>query len=128
MSDPAERGARASAQRLTTRLGANVEAEVEAALHSRHTQQQPDQYLDPVTISLGTLIVSIAGLTWNMYKDLRKQTPAPSPQHIVILVRQQLDQQGQLPAAEPVLEVVVDEVIQAAAETSHDYNRGEELA
>jgi hypothetical protein len=75
MTDPVSTGARAAAERLTPDFGPGLAADVEAALHTRGSQQRPEQYFDP--ISLGALIVSIATLAWTIYTDLKKKTPQP---------------------------------------------------
>ncbi|MFD3927306.1 hypothetical protein [Streptomyces sp. NPDC058614] len=91
MPDPVELGARAAAQRLATPHTPALTTDVEVALHARGTTTtRPDQYLDP--ISLGALIVSIATLTWTVYKDLRKSTPTPQPDAVTRRVRVRLDQ------------------------------------
>jgi hypothetical protein len=56
MTDPAGEAARSAAMILAPGVGPNLPAEVEAALAARGTQQRPDRYLDPV--SLSSLIVS----------------------------------------------------------------------
>jgi hypothetical protein len=117
MSDPVEHAARAAARRLTAELGPGLVLNVEAALHTRSTQH-PEQYLDP--ISLGSLIVSIATLAWTVYTDLKKKTPTPSPNIIARNIRVQLSNDGQLNPAQRdrIIEIVVDETVQAAEDTN----------
>jgi hypothetical protein len=117
MTDPVADGARAAAERLTSAYGAGLAADVEAALHTRSSQQRPERYFDP--ISLGALIVSIASLAWTVYTDLKKKTPSPAPDVVARTVRVELRKQGD--AAAPsgqVSDVVVTEVIKAAQDTS----------
>jgi hypothetical protein len=106
--------ARAAAARLATEHGPGLAADVEAALHTRDSDQRPGQYLDPV--SLGILIVAIATLAWTIYTDKRKTTPSPPPSTVARQVRIELRQQG---ATSPhdtdrITEIVVTELIQAA--------------
>ncbi|MDJ1135454.1 hypothetical protein [Streptomyces iconiensis] len=119
MTDPIATGARAAANRLTAPNGPALAAEVEAALHVRATTSRPVQYIDPV--SLGALIVSIAGLTWTVYRDLRKTTPAPSPEVVARHVRVRLDRDSRPPGPEldaadrdQVIEIVIEETVRSA--------------
>ncbi|MBL1102652.1 hypothetical protein [Streptomyces coffeae] len=119
MTDPIATIARAAVNRLTAPHSAAVAAEVEAALHTRATTSRPVQYIDPV--SLGTLIVSIAGLAWTVYRDLRKTTPAPSPEMVARHVRVRLGRDSRPPGPEldaadrdQVIEIVIEETVRAA--------------
>ena len=115
MTVPAADAARSAAAILAPDLGANLPAEVEAALAARGTHQRPDRYLDPV--SLAGLIVAIATLAWTIYNDQRKHTPEPSPASIARQVRITLrDQDIPLPAdTERITEVVATELTRQAS-------------
>lgn len=114
--DPVSRSARAAARRLATTHGTELEAQVEAALYARGTNQRPNQYFDPVT--LGSLIVSTAALAWTVYKDLRNK---PSKITLEIITRRV---RVELPAGDPtsqfdrdkIIEIVVEEIIKDAEE------------
>ena len=68
--------ARATARRLAPQYGAELKAQVEAALRASEGGESPDQFtLDPV--ALGSLIVSAASLAWTVYTDLRSRAPKP---------------------------------------------------
>lgn len=68
--------ARATARRLAPHYGAELKAQVEAALRASEGGESPDQFtLDPV--ALGSLIVSAASLAWTVYTDLRSRAPKP---------------------------------------------------
>lgn len=114
MSDPVADGARAAAHRLTTQHGPRLAADVEAALHTHNTPAHRDQYFDPV--SLGSLIVSIAALTWTIYKDRRAQGANPPTEVIIRAVRIELDNAGQLDPAQhaQIIETTVEETTKAA--------------
>lgn len=114
MTDPAADAARSAAAILAPDLGANLPAEVEAALAARDAQQSPDRYLDPIT--LATLIVAIATLACTIYNDQRKHTPDPPPSSIARQVRITLrDQDTTLPrGTERITEVVATEIIRQA--------------
>ncbi len=118
MTDPVAAGARAAAERLTPAYGPGLAADVEAAVHARGQEQQPERYFDP--ISLGALIVSIAALAWTVYTDLKKKTPSPAPEVVARTVRVELRKQGDTAATSlgQVTDVVVTEVIKAAQDTS----------
>jgi hypothetical protein len=115
MTDPVEVGARAAAARLVADTGTKLPADVERALADRDKIQPPDQYLDP--ISLGALIVSVASLAWTIYKDLRKQTPSPSPEVIARTVRVQLEAPPQgldSDQRDRIIDITVEETINAS--------------
>lgn len=114
--DPVAAAARAAAGHLATQHGPVLAAEVEAALHARGTGHRPDQYFDPV--SLGSLIVSIASLTWTIYTGLKNKTPNPAPEVLARAVRVELRTRGDNAQAsqeqDKVTEIVVTEIIQGA--------------
>lgn len=118
MTDPVSVGARAAAERLAPDYGPGLAADVEAALHSQGSEQQPERFFDP--ISLGALIVSIATLAWTVYTDLKKKTPSPAPEVVSRTVRIELRKHDDSAAPPPgqITDVVVTEVIKAAQETS----------
>jgi hypothetical protein len=120
MSDPVADGARAVAVRLASRHGTRLPTDVEAALHSRNAQSRRDQYFDP--ISLGSLIVSIASLTWTIYKDRRGQGANPPDEVIIRVVRIELDNAGQLDPAQhdPVIQTTVEQTLEAARRQDED--------
>ncbi|MFE7558633.1 hypothetical protein [Kitasatospora sp. NPDC057500] len=119
MTDPIEAGARAAAQRLTTPRTPSLPIDVEAALHARGATTRPGRYLDP--IALGSLVVAAATLAWGVYKDLRKQTPDPSPEVVTRTVRVQLESTDPTLASLPpgerqrILAIVVEETLNVAA-------------
>jgi hypothetical protein len=121
MTDPAADAARAAAAILAPDLGPSLPAQVEATLAARDTQQRPDRYLDPV--SLASLIVSIATLTWTIYNDQRNRhdqpdhDPGPAPDVIARQVRITLrDQDIQLPpGTEHITEVIAIEITRHAS-------------
>ena len=114
MSDVVSTAARAAAERLSADLGPGLPAEVEAALHA---QRAPgiDQYFDPV--SLGSLIVSVVGLAWTIYQDLRKRKSPDPEDGVTRAVRAELSERGHdNPATQAkITKVIVVEVIKAAA-------------
>ena len=71
MADPITAGARAAAQRLAPEHGLGLVLEVEAVLRARQRERPAEYYFDPV--SLGSLIVSVATLTWTIYTDLERK-------------------------------------------------------
>jgi hypothetical protein len=113
---PGHRIARASAGRLASDYGPQLPAQVEAALHTRGSQQRPGQYADPVSIA--NLLVSIATLAWTIYMNLKEKTPHTSPEVMARTIRVELRTQAEdAPAAQDkIIEIVVAEVIKAAAD------------
>jgi hypothetical protein len=110
MTDPAADAARSAAVILAPSLGADLPAQVEAALAARLARQRPGLYLDPV--SLASLIVAVATLAWTIYNDLRDRTPDPPPSTVARQVRSTLrDQDTHLPpGTEHITEIVATEI------------------
>ena len=120
MSDPVADGARAAASQLAPQHGARLPTDVEAALYSRNTQTHRDQYFDP--ISLGSLIVSIAALTWTIYKDRKNRGANPPTEVIIRAVRIELDSAGQTDTAQhdPIIQTTVEETLNVARHQDED--------
>jgi hypothetical protein len=113
MTEPAIAGARAAAVRLDSEFGPGLMSEVESVLLGTESGR-PDRYLDP--ISLASLIVSVASLTWNVYSDQRAKAPHPADKDVVRVVRTELlspATAGPVPQ-DKIIEVVVTEVTRAA--------------
>lgn len=119
MTDPAAQAARSAAAILASDLGASLPAQVETALAARGNQQRPDQYLD--SVSLASLIVSIATLAWTIYSDQRtrrdQHDPGPPADVIARQVRITLrDQDIQLPpGTERITEIIATEITRHAS-------------
>jgi len=113
IADPVTSAARAAAGVLAEDYGPELAAEVEAVLHARRSPGR-DQYFDPV--SVGSLIVAIAALAWNVYADLRKKRSQPSPDVMARQVRAELREYHSPgpDAADHIVDIVVTEVIRAA--------------
>jgi serine/threonine protein kinase len=117
MTDPVSMGARAAAERLSPEYGPGIVGDVEAAL-TRGLEQRPERH--DGTVSLGSLIVSIATLAWTIYIDLRKKTPNPASDVVARSVRVELRKRGDTDttSSDHISDVVVTEVINAAGDTS----------
>jgi hypothetical protein len=116
MTDPAADAARSAAVILAADHGPTLPAEVEAALAARDTGQRPDRYLDPV--SLATLIVAIATLTWTIYNDQRNRRHSDPPaDSIARQVRITLRDQDTVlpPGTERITEIVATEITRHAS-------------
>ena len=114
MSDPVTLVARAAAQQLEAEARPGLAAEVEAALAARDSPSPPPQYVDPV--ALASLIVSIAGLAWTIYADLKKGTAKPAHEVVARTVRVTVQDMGQAAVPDHIIDVVVTEAIRAAAD------------
>lgn len=118
MTDPAATAARAAATALAP-AHPNLPADIEAALASRHATGRANQFLDP--ISLATLIVTIAQLTWTIYTDRRDHAAEPPPpQTLARQVRIALREQDiALPdGTEHITEIIATEITRHA--TPHE--------
>jgi hypothetical protein len=123
MSDPVDDGARAAAQRLAIQYGPGLTADVEEALRRRFTVTSPDQYPDPVT--LGSLIVAIAALAWNIYDSLRAKTPAPPAEVVKRTVQTQLRETRNLDTSyhEQIITITVEETLRAGVSKQSLHHR-----
>jgi NADPH:quinone reductase-like Zn-dependent oxidoreductase len=128
VTDPAVAdAARAAAVTLAPELGADLPAQVEAALYDvEHGPQRPCQY-DPLAIigaatGVGSLIVTIAQLAWSVYTDRRDHGHEPAPEAIARQVRISLRERDlPLPAgADRITDVVITEITHRAASRETD--------
>jgi len=108
--DMAARAARATAKELAPQYGQRLEAGVEAALYSTGESKPPSQYFDPVAV--GSLIVSIATLAWQIYSDRKKQGEKPTKDTMARVLRLERSKSIDLTAAEEnIIEMVSAEII-----------------
>ena len=76
--NPVAAAARAAAQRpFSGEYGSRLTVDVEAALYARDGEHRPERYFDPV--ELGSFLVSIAALAWQIYDSHRKKGEKPIP-------------------------------------------------
>ena len=123
MTEPIATIARTTAHQLTDRYGPHLPTDVDAALH--HTDGRPRQYVDPVAI--GSLIVSIATLAWQIYQDLKKTAPEPKPHVITRTIRLQLSTTDIEPAdRDHIIDAVVTETLHAAQTPHHPTSETEQ--
>ena len=80
MSDSPEDLARLAAARLAEADPA-LPAMVERCLRAGDDAGETHKFFEPATaFALGSLLVAIATLAWTIYRDLKKETPTPSPE------------------------------------------------
>jgi hypothetical protein len=112
MPDPVAVASRATAARLRSQVGPQLSG-VEEALASRG--REPEEFfIDP--ISLGSLIVSIVSLAWDVYSDRKKKhAAAPANNEVAQEVRVRLDAaDGSLP---PNIDLIVHVAVEEVAKT-----------
>ena len=99
--------ARQGSRRWAAQLGCEVEGPVEQAIAGR----RPGQYVDPGSIALGALIVSIANLVWTMFNDLRNDRKQPSNDTIARQVRVKVEVPVDVTTdqRDAIIEVVIDD-------------------
>lgn len=89
---------------------------MEAAFHD--PDRRPDQYFDP--ISPGGLILSIAGLDWTIYTDLKTRTAKPAPEVVARTIRVRLAE-GPEPTdpaqRDRIIELTVEELTRETGST-----------
>lgn len=89
--------------------------DVEAALGARGAVREQQQLADPV--ALASLIVSVAGLAWQIYGDLKKEGGKATRDTLIRLIQvRRREGSGANRAEERIIEVVVDETIKAAGD------------
>jgi len=110
--------ARAVAGRLAGEFGARLQGEIEAALHEAAPRPADQFVLDPVTLSLGSLIVTATGVAWTIYHDIKTDRRSPSRDHIERSLRLKVTVPPGVSAnqRDAVIEVVVDEVFKDAGD------------
>ena len=111
--NPIALAARAAARELGPQLGRpQLEADVDAVLFSAGAPQSPSQFIDPV--ALGSLIVSIAGLAWQVYRDQKKDGSKPTHKVLARMIRLHYRESGDLTGAEEkIIEIVTDEILKS---------------
>jgi hypothetical protein len=102
--------ARATAGWLAPRYGPRLVTEVEAGIYGDDEQSPPGQYVDPV--ALGSLIVSIAALGWQIGSDLVKRGEKPVPDGLAQRIRVERRLESDVTnAEEKIVEIVSIEVV-----------------
>lgn len=116
MNEQVASTARTAAQRLAPEFGDRLPIDVERKLHESVGVAPPDQYVDPVSVA--SLVVSIAGLAWTIYKDLRRQTASPPARVVARCVRVEtpaaVDGAVTITQQDHLIDVVVEETIRHA--------------
>src|SRR6266508_4314415 len=71
-----------------------------------------DRY-EPIAISLAALIVSVAGLAWTIYTDLKKQTRRPDPEVMERRIRVEIEHPEKVSAADRdrVITTVIEQML-----------------
>lgn len=114
MTDDPAAVATAAARQLAAQFGQpRLLLDVQAAIRSRGAFEQPRQFADPV--ALASLIVSIAGVAWQIYSDKKKEGEKPTREMLIRAVRVRQRESSELTGAEEkIIEVVVAEIVQVA--------------
>ena len=85
---------------------------MEAALYARDGERRPERYFDPV--ELGSFLVSVAALAWQIYDSHRKKGEKPTPpvlaREVRVILRERTDLNG---TQEMIIEVVTTEITKA---------------
>jgi hypothetical protein len=89
MDPEAEALIRRAAERLAAQLGADLPANVEAALQGS-AAGAPQRYEPATLIALAALVLNIVKFAWDLRKDMRAAA-APSPSREVIARRVRLE-------------------------------------
>lgn len=115
MDDYVEQIAVAVASQLEPEFGSRTQIEVAAALSVRESSGGVAQY-DPVAI--GALIVAIAQLAWDVYKDHRKKEPETPREQTEQVLRTEIRREFRAtPSTERITEVVIAEIVKRNSES-----------
>jgi hypothetical protein len=113
--DPVAAAARAAARQLSGENGPRLTVDVEAALYARDGERRPERYFDPV--ELGSFLVSVAALAWQIYDSHRKKGEKPTPsvlaRQVRVMQRERTDLNG---TQEKIIEVVAAEITKATGD------------
>jgi hypothetical protein len=109
--DPVATAARAAAATLASRLEQpGLPIDVEAALYARGEERRPNQFFDPV--ALGSLIVSIAALAWQVYSDRKKEGSTPTQETLTRIIRvRRRESSDPVDGENEIIELVAAEII-----------------
>jgi hypothetical protein len=119
MANPVDRIARGAAERLAREAELpSLVPEVERQLEVGVGHRSVDRY-EPITISLAALVVSVAGLAWTIYTDLKKQAPRPEPEVIKRRIRVEIELPEQVSAADRdrVIAAVIEQTLTETGDT-----------
>lgn len=90
--------------------------EVEAALRTADEAKPPEQFADPVAV--GSLIVSIAALAWQVCQGLKESGGKPTRDKLTHRIRAERHTHTELTATEEkVIEIISVETIRLSGET-----------
>lgn len=113
MASPVDRIARNAAARLAQDADLPLLVpEVERQLQVGDGHAAADRY-EPIAISLAALIVSVAGLAWTIYTDLKKQTRRPDPEVMERRIRVEIEHPEKVSAADRdrVITTVIEQML-----------------
>ncbi len=113
MASPVDRIARNAAARLAQDADLPLLVpEVERQLQVGDDHAAADRY-EPIAISLAALIVSVAGLAWTIYTDLKKQTRRPDPEVMERRIRVEIEHPEKVSAADRdrVITTVIEQML-----------------
>jgi hypothetical protein len=119
MADPVDRIARGAAERLAQEAGQpSLVPEVERQLKIGSDSRSGDRY-EPITLSIAALVVSVAGLAWTIYTDLKKQASRPEPEVVKRRIRVEIDLPEQVSVADRdrVIAAVVAQTLMETGDT-----------
>jgi hypothetical protein len=117
MDDPVDEIAWAVAARLTPEFGPRTESEVAAALYARLQPGNVNQY---DLVAIGSLIVSIAALAWQVYTDHRNKEPNSSRKVSKRVLRTEILREfEETPTTLRVTEVVIDRILSTPGPADH---------
>lgn len=114
--DQVTKAARAAARELSVHFGPQLRPDVEIALHPQRAEQPSTGFFDPTAVA--SLIVSIAGLAWQIYRDLKNAHQNPTREILVRAVRSERRRtSGNLSAVEEnIIEIVTAEFVKTGEE------------
>lgn len=113
MTIPQDEIARLAASKLSQAMDPGLPQLVEAVLADPEAKRDARMYDAATAISLASLLVSIAGFAWTVYKDLKKDGQQPDKLRIIRKTRLKFENTGEISIQDRdrLIEAVVEETV-----------------
>ena len=98
---------------VSDEYGPEIVTQVNIAMEATNKFRRPDHFIDPT--ALGSLIVSIASLAWQVYDSRQKRGKKPAHQVLAREVRRiEYERTNPDHSIDKIIDIVVAEIIEAA--------------
>ncbi len=119
--------AMASAERLAPEIDPKLPGFTAAALDEPHTGRGPERFLDPsLLVSIAALLVSAAGLAWQIYHDIKSDSPKQPVSPEVLARKVQINLEVNLPLEPGQQKSLVRTVVAETLENVQEHTESDE--